>query len=103
LDLKPEEQKEVAYLQGTKHELFKLLRKSICKCPLCTNEDRDIVYFPDHETWYCVECQEKGLIWDPSLGSEENRWQHDYVNMYLEQKEKFVKRFLNKGKINLDK
>ena len=36
-----------------------------------------MVYVPDHETWYCIECQEKGLIWDPSHGSEEDRWQHD--------------------------
>ena len=35
--------------------------------------------------------------------SHKDRWQHDYINMYYEQKEKFVKRFLNKGKINLDK
>ena len=99
LDLTPEEEKEVAYLQGTKHELFGLLRKSICKCPLCTSDDKDIVYIPDHETWYCIECQEKGLIWDPSQGSEEDRWQHDYINMYYDQKEKFAKRFLNKKRI----
>jgi len=56
---------------------------------LCTNDDRDMIFIPDHETWYCIECQEKGLSWDPSQGSSENRWQNDYVNMYLEQKEKF--------------
>ena len=69
---------------------------SICVCPLCTSEDKDMVYIPENETWYCIECQEKGLIWDPSHGSEEDRWQHDYINMYHEQKDKFVKRFLNK-------
>ena len=66
------------------------LNNSICVCPICTNSDRDMVYIPDHKTWYCIECQEKGLIWDPSHGSEEDRWQHDYINMYHEQKEKFV-------------
>ncbi|HEC37314.1 hypothetical protein LCGC14_0473970 [marine sediment metagenome] len=50
-----------------------------------------MVNIPDHETWYCIECQEKGLIWDPSQGSSEDRWQHDYINMYLEQKEKFAR------------
>ncbi|MFW9866548.1 MAG: hypothetical protein ACFFEN_10675 [Candidatus Thorarchaeota archaeon] len=103
LDLTPEEQKEVAYLQGTKHELFRLLRKSICRCPLCTNSDKDMVFIPEHETWYCTECQDKGLIWYPAHGSEENRRQHDYINWYLEQKEKFAKRFLNKDKVNMDK
>lgn len=97
LDLKPEEQKEVAYLQGTIHELLTSLNNSICVCPLCTSEDKDMVYIPENETWYCIECQEKGLIWDPSHESEEDRWQHDYINMYHEQKDKFVKRFLNKN------
>jgi len=52
----------------------------------------------DHETWYCTECQENGLIWSPSDGCEENNSQHDYINWYLEQKDKFAKRFLDKDK-----
>jgi len=51
-----------------------------------------MAYIPDHETWYCIECQEKDLIWDPSKGSEEDRRQHDYINWDLEQKEKFAKK-----------
>ncbi len=54
-----------------------------------------IVFIPLHEVWYCVECQEKDLIWYHSHGSEEDRRQHTYINYYLEQKEKFAKRFLN--------
>ncbi|MFX1557592.1 MAG: hypothetical protein ACFFC9_10095 [Promethearchaeota archaeon] len=42
-DLTPEEEKEVFYLEGTKHDLFKLLRDSICECPICTHQDKDIV------------------------------------------------------------
>jgi len=34
------------------------------------------------------------------MGSEEDRRQHDYINWYLEQKEKFMKRFFNKEKLN---
>ena len=83
--LTPEEENESAILEGRITNLFSLLSKSICSCPLCTNDDRDMVYIPDHETWYCTECQEKDLIWDPSHGSEENRSQHDYINWYLEQ------------------
>lgn len=97
-DLTSEEQKEVAYLQGVKHELFRLLRKSICVCPLCTNEDKNMVFIPDHESWYFTECQEKGLIWYHPMGSEEDRRQHDYINYYYEQKEKFIKRYLAKEK-----
>ncbi len=62
-----------------------------------------MVYIPLHETWYCVECQEKDLIWYHPHGSEEDRRQHDYINYYLEQKEKFAKRFLNKEKSNSNK
>ncbi len=96
LDLTPEEQKEVYYLEGTKHELYDILDKSICVCPLCSKADKDMVYIADHDTWYCIECQEKDLIWYPSHGSEEDRRQHDYINWYLEQKERFIKRYLNK-------
>ena len=84
--------------KGTKLELFTLLNNSICVCPLYTSDDKDMVYIPDHETWYCIECQEKGLIWYPSHGSEEDRWQHDYINMIYEQEDKFDKRFLNKDR-----
>ncbi len=31
-----------------------------------------MVFIPMDETWYCVECQEKDLIWYPSHGSEED-------------------------------
>ncbi len=98
LELTQEEQKEVAYLQGTKHSLSRALNNSICVCPLCTQSDKDMVYIADHEIWYCIECQEKGLIWYPSHGSEEDRRQHDYINWYYEQKDKFTKKYLNKDK-----
>ncbi len=37
---------EFAYLQATKQNLFSLLNKSICVCPLCTNDENDVVYIP---------------------------------------------------------
>jgi len=103
LDLTPEEQKEVFYLEGTKRRLRGALNRSICVCPLCTQSDRDMVYIPLYEMWYCVECQEKDLIWYHPMGSEEDRRQHDYINYYLEQKEKFAKRFPNRYKSNSNK
>jgi hypothetical protein len=96
LDLTPEEEKEVYYLEGTQHTLRRALNKSICVCPICTQSDKDMVYIELHDTWYCTECQEKDLIWYPPQGSEESEYQHDYINWYLEQKEKFKKRFLDK-------
>jgi len=98
LNLTPEEEKESAVLEGKITKLSSLLNKSICVCPLCTQNNKDMVYIPLHETWYCVECQEKDLIWYHPCGSEEDRRQHDYINYYYEQKEKFTKRFLNKEK-----
>ncbi len=101
LDLTPAEEKEVYFLEGTKHNLSSALNNSICVCPLCTRADKDMIYIPKHETWYCIECQEKGLIWYPCHGSEEDRWQNDYINMYYELKDKFEKKYLNKGDFNL--
>ncbi len=103
LSLTPEEQKESAILQGKITNLFSLLSKSICVCHLCTQSDKDMVFIPLYETWYCVECQEKDLIWYHPMGSEEDRRQHDYINYYLKQKEKFAKRFPNKIKTNSNK
>jgi len=37
------------------------------------------------------------------MGSEEEKRQHDYINYYYEQKEKFTKRFLNRDKMKSDK
>ncbi|MFX1470577.1 MAG: hypothetical protein ACFFB8_18175 [Promethearchaeota archaeon] len=94
--LTPEEQSESGILQAKITNLFSLLSKSICACPLCTQTDKDMVYIDLYETWYCTECQEKDLIWYHPMGSEEDKKQHDYINYYYEQKEKFMKRFHNK-------
>ena len=37
-------------------------------------------------------------IWYPTHGTAENRWQHDYINMYYEMKEKFEKKYSNQIK-----
>jgi len=84
LDLIPEEEKEMYYLQGTIHKLNEALNKSICKCPICTQTDKDMVYIDLYETWYCVECQEKDLRLYHSQGSEENIRQHNYINWYYD-------------------
>ena len=59
-----------------------------------------MVYIEDHEEWYCVECHDNDRIWYPAHGSAENKYQHDYINMYYEMKEKFEKKYLDgdKGK-----
>ena len=98
LELPLEEEVELYYLQGTKHKLFSLLSRSICQCALCSNQEKDMIYIEIHDEWYCVECHENDRIWYPAHGSSENRWQHDYINMYYEQKEKFETKYLNEGK-----
>ncbi len=103
LDLPPEEEVELYYLEGTKHKLFSLLRRSICRCPICNSQIKDMVYIDIHEEWYCVECQENDRIWYPAHGSEEDRRQHDYINYYYEHKEKFEKKYLNRKKGKPDK
>jgi hypothetical protein len=51
-----------------------------------------------YDEWFCVECQDNDRICYPARGSEEDRRQHDYINYYYEQKEKFEKKFLNRKK-----
>ena len=46
-----------------------------------------------HEMWFCTKCQDEDRLWYHPQGSEEDRRQHDYINYYYEQKEKFAKRF----------
>ena len=96
LDLTPEEEKEVYFLQGTKQELLSALNKSICVCNLCSNDDRDMVYIELYDAWYCTKCQDKDLIWYPVNGSEEDKRQHDYISYYYKQKEKFLKKYHKK-------
>ena len=57
-----------------------------------------MIYLKIHDEWYCVECFDNDLIWYPAHGSAEDRYQNDYINMYYEMKEKFEKKYLNKGK-----
>ncbi|MFX0165470.1 MAG: hypothetical protein ACFFAG_19150 [Promethearchaeota archaeon] len=92
------EENEFSQLQARKINLFHLISKSICSCPLCTNTDRDMVYIPDHETWYCIECQEKGFIWDSSHGSEEDILNQDYINRHFEHKDKLASKNNNREK-----
>jgi len=102
LDLPPEEEVEVYYLQGTKHKFFSLMRRSICKCARCSNQENDMIYIEIHDQWYCTECHDNDRIWYPAHGSSENRYQHDYINMYYEMKEKFENKYLSKIKKDID-
>jgi len=102
LDLPPEQEVELYYLEGTRHKLFSLMSRCICQCALCSNQESDMVYIEIHDEWYCVECHENDRIWYPAHGSAENRWQNDYINMYYEMKEKFEKEYLNRKKENID-
>lgn len=42
--------------------------------------------------WYCTKCQDEDRIWYHPHGSEEDRRQHNNINCYYEQKEKFAKK-----------
>ena len=95
LDLPPEELAELYYLEGTRHKLSRLKSRSICECARCSNQENDMIYLEIHDEWYCTECYDNDRIWYPAHGSAENKWQHDYINMYYEQKEKFEKKYLN--------
>ncbi len=97
-ELPPDELAEIYYLEGTKHKLASLRRRSICECARCSNQENDMIYIEIHDEWYCVECHDNDRIWYPAHGSAENKYQHDYINLYYEMKEKFEKKYLNKDK-----
>ena len=97
-ELPPDELAELYYLEGTRHKLNRLKRRSICECTRCSNQESDMIYIEIHDEWYCVECHDNDRIWYPAHGSAENKYQHDYINMYYEMKEKFEKKYSRKGK-----
>jgi len=33
-----------------------LLHKSICICPICFTTNKNMIYNPEKETWYCIYC-----------------------------------------------
>lgn len=102
LDLPPEELVELHYLEGTRHKLLSLKSGSICECARCSNQENDMIYIEIHDEWYCIECYDNDRIWYPAHGSAESRWQHDYINMYYEMKEKFENKYLSKIKKDID-
>jgi len=87
------------------HEAFNVIIEKLyyCECPICTKQDRDMIYIGLYDEWYCIECFDNNRIWYPSHVSSEDRWQNDYINMYYEMKEKYEKKYLNKDKQNLKK
>lgn len=45
------------------HELYRLERSSICKCPICSRIDQDMIFIPDENLWFCTECYDNGALW----------------------------------------
>ncbi|MEJ2248590.1 MAG: hypothetical protein P8Y70_13195 [Candidatus Lokiarchaeota archaeon] len=37
-------------------ELERLIRKSICQCPVCKRSDKNMTYNPYYDTWFCNDC-----------------------------------------------
>ena len=81
LDLTPQEEIELYRLEGKRQNLLDALSKSICKCDLCSKDDRDMVYIKIHDAWYCTKCQDDNLIWYPSMGSEEVPQKSNYISV----------------------
>ncbi len=69
--------------EPTQNLIYSLKRKSICECPICSSQEKDMVHIDFHEEWYCIECYENDRIWYTAHGSSENKWQHDHNNIKL--------------------
>ncbi|MFX0177446.1 MAG: hypothetical protein ACFE85_14625 [Candidatus Hodarchaeota archaeon] len=60
-----EEQKQLE-LDREILDLQRSLDNSICKCPTCGSIKNDMIFFPILNSWHCVECDLKNLIWFPN-------------------------------------
>ena len=56
LDLTRDKRKKVNILLQKMRFLDEAYNKSICKCRKCFATDRDMVYSPVYQGWFCVEC-----------------------------------------------
>ncbi len=43
-------------IQEQREELLRALSKSICMCPTCRKSDRDMIFNPFVEKWWCAQC-----------------------------------------------
>ena len=61
-------------IQQQRYKLLEELGKSICKCPRCRQSDRDMIFNPFLEEWWCAQCYQdmkNSYYEDKSLFSEE--------------------------------
>lgn len=55
-DEKGKTQPERTKIENERSNLYRALDASICKCPGCSQTDRDMVYNAYLEEWYCTYC-----------------------------------------------
>ncbi len=61
-------------IQQQREQLLEALGKSICMCPRCRKSDRDMIFNPFLEKWWCAQCYQEmrdSYLNDKSLFSEE--------------------------------
>lgn len=46
-----------------KQALRRALDASICICPICKSQASDMIYNPQLEKWFCVDCYEHNHEW----------------------------------------
>ena len=61
-------------IQQQREQLLGALSESICMCPRCKKSDRDMIFNPFLEEWWCAQCYQdmkNSYYEDKSLFSEE--------------------------------
>ena len=48
---------------GLMQELRRFRNESICFCPRCTSEEKNMTFNPIDDTWYCTECYQEMHRW----------------------------------------
>jgi len=54
--LSPLELKRFRELQNSENDNRRIVEASICQCATCRQIDKDMVFNPSYNMWFCVDC-----------------------------------------------
>lgn len=57
--LKQRNKQEAQSIQEQRNELLRALEESICMCPGCRKSDKDMIFNPFVEKWWCAPCYQE--------------------------------------------
>lgn len=52
------EKEQFRKIERGKQLLLRMENRSVCRCPSCQKTDRNMIFNPELQTWYCIDCYE---------------------------------------------